>query len=200
MGDDLADVARRHVESMVARLEGENDFRPFLTLNGAAAGHVYLSLDMPDRDHPKKKDDVGDVIAAVLAAYRASEAVFCSVTWAVFAKRDEKLGEVAPSDDPRRVEMVFMLQVDLDKGDTFHNAEVIRRDGRVSLGTWEASSQQVRASGRFGDAMHMGMTLGADMPEAMTSYIDAQLRAGDEMKVLRPMINALRQFRKGVQK
>ena len=88
----LITMARTHIESLVADLEGEDDFMPFLTYNGTSGGEPssgYVGLEMPDVE---QRDDIADIMMAILAIYRATEAVFASVTWTVSMSRRRSRG------------------------------------------------------------------------------------------------------------
>ena len=192
---DLIDIARQHVESLVADLEGEADFMPFMTYLGTARGEPtsgYVGLPMPDDAH----DDIADVMMAVLAIYRATEAVFSTVSWQVAMSRDEiKDPKVMPSEHPDRVEAVFMLHVSPD-GDSFYNAKVIRADGRVTLEDWDVGPQVERADGRFANAIHNGILMGAALPPEMIKFIDARIEDEPE-SLIQPFMRAMNRLRKG---
>lgn len=194
---NLLDMARSHVESLVADLEGGDDFMPFMTYNGTARGEPstgYVGLAMPDNE---ERNDIADVMIAVLAIYRATEAVFASVSWAVTVMDKAELDnpKVMPSEHPDRVEQVFVLHV-APEGDTFHSATVNRIDNRVVLGDWEVGKQVERAGGRFGDAMHMGIELGKNLPPEMIVFIDRAMEKNDEAEdLIRPFLRAMRSMR-----
>ena len=194
---ELIDSARKHVESLVADLEGEADFMPFMAYDGTTRGEPstgYVGLVMPDNE---ERNDLADVMIAILAINRATEATFASVSWAVTVQTREELDGKMPSEHPDRVEVVFMLHV-APEGDTFHQARINRIDGRVVLGDWEVSKQKGEAGGRFADAMHMGIDLGQNLPPEMIRFIDARIDEDPEALV-QPFLRAMGHIRRGDQ-
>ena len=189
----LIDQAREHVEALVADLEDEDDFMPFLTYNGIAQGEPssgYVGLQMPENE---QRNDIADVMMAILAIYRATEAVFASVTWAVKTATADEL-DVMPSEHPDRVEQVFMIHVTPD-GDAIHSARVTRVQGRVQLGDWEAIEGLQRVGGRFADAIHNGITMGAQLPPEMITFIDARVADDQVEELVGPFLRAMRTIR-----
>ena len=191
----LIDDARTHVESLVADLEGEDDFMPFMTYTGTARGEPstgYVGLDMPEGE---QRDDIADTMMAILAIYRATEAVFASVSWGVSVpKEDIDKPHMMPSQHPDRVEMVFMVHVTPD-GDAFHTAPVHRAENRVTLGDWDINSSTERMGGRFADAIHNGITMGAQLPPGAIRFIDARMANGEVQELVGPFMRAMRTIR-----
>lgn len=188
----LVEDARRHVESLVEDLEGNDDFMPFMTIVCHDDKVAYVGLEMPDEEG---KGDIADVMAAMTAAYRAKEVVFGSVSWMVKSAKKEGLG-MMPSEHPDRVEAVFLLHITGD-GDTMHHAEVRREDGTVFLDTWDSFEADSNVSGRFGTAIHMGMKLSANLPPEMVEYMEANFAVGKEEEVVGPMVRAFHHLRMG---
>jgi hypothetical protein len=189
----LVEEAQHHVESLVADLEGDNDFMPFLTIACLDDKVVYVGLAMPGEEG---KNDLADVMGALTAAYRAQEVVFASVSWMVKADSREGLGHRMPSEHPDRVEAVFLLHVTGDMNDIMHSAEVRRTNGRVTLGAWD-SFDATEVAGRFGEAIHRGMVLSANLPPEMVAYIEANFAAGNDEEVIGPLIRAFHTLRTG---
>lgn len=181
---DLVTIAHRHVIDMVGTLTGEDDFLPFMTFAGPG-GNGYVGLMMPEEEG---KNTVADTMMAMLMVHRATEAIFASVVW--IAPMDNRPGQ--PKDHPDRQEHVLLLHVTPD-GDLGQTAPLTRTGGRVSLGTWE----EIRVGGgRFAEAMHTGMSLGAKMPQQLIEVIDEQIKDGADLQaILNPVLHALHHVR-----
>ena len=83
-----------------------------------------------------------------------------------------------------------MVEVNED-GDATHSAEVARRNNMVHLGEWVSYDESHEMSGRFGNALHMGMDLGQALPPDMCEYIDAELDAGREQTIVSNLVQLL---------
>ncbi len=195
----LLDDARESVLSKVANLEGDDDFAPFMLINGAKT--AYVALEMPEWGQPR--DNVADVMTALLAAHRATEAVFASVAWMLSIAPEERQewGNRSFEEHPNRQEAVFLVHIGTGNRDGFHTAPVQRTGNKVSLGEWEdMTGERATAGGRFANAMRAGMQIGAMIaadPE-MVEYIDKAMAADDPVwTVLAPMISAFRRIRAG---
>lgn len=191
---ELLDHARDHIERMVATLSGDDDFMPFMVLNGAK-DHLYVGLPMPDEG----RDTIADVMVAILTVYRATEAVFASMAWSVMAHKREEI-KVAPSQHPDRQEIAFLVHVG-PGADACYTAPVIREAGKVGLGLWSGEADEDGAleniGGRFGDAMHMGIRMGSDLPIEMCAFIDEALERDDLDAVIAPFLRAMNHVRSG---
>lgn len=184
----LLEHAQRHVASMVADLEGEQDFMPFMTIRDRDTGGVaYVGLMMPSGGD--EKDGIADVMTALCAIHRTTEAVFVCTSWQVTCKNSgdpeaQKYAQsLPPSQHPDRVEVVFAHEATPD-GDLYSSAQVIRQNNGVMIGEWSEGSRSQNVGGRFGDAIHMGIRLGADLPPEVSSWIDEQIAEGNQEELL----------------
>lgn len=198
---ELMEIARRHVESLVEDLKGDEDFMPFLNILTHDRQIVYAALEMPEGE---ARDGVADVMMALCAIHRGTEAVFASTVWMVTRKADAD-GEwpdmegIVPSQHPDRVETVFLASISGArlKGTTY-SAPVIREDNTVRLGEW-TDSEGVGMTGRFGDAIIAGMKFGEKFPPEMCEYVDAELAADRGQEVVTSLLRAISSARTGVQ-
>jgi hypothetical protein len=195
---NLIEYAQRHVESLVKDLTGNDDFMPFMTIQGRDdPGIVYAGLMMPgDSDG---KDSIADTMMAICAAHRAVEAVFVTVSWMVMRNKDDEDFDDLPgrlSEHPDRVEAVFIAQRNADGAGSTHSAPVIRENGTVRIGEWTAM-EGAGISGRFGDAIHNGMDFGKRLPPEMCEYIDAEMQAGRGEEIVRAIVRQLNVVRTG---
>lgn len=199
---DLISNAQGHVESLVKDLTGEDDFLPFMLVNGIVndePGHIYVGLDMPGLDG---RDDIADVMMALVAMYRATEVAFASCSWILTGlspQEREEWGNRSFADHPARKEMVFLLY--LGEGgahNQFFTAMVTRADNKVSLSEWADATHNAQTQGRFAEAIRAGLHLAKDMPPEMTDYMTRAMAEGQEQQaVLAPMIQAFRRVRSG---
>jgi hypothetical protein len=186
----ILDNAKRHIESLVTELEGDDDFMPFLiTRRDDKEFYVGLAA-MAD----ETKDDMADVMFAAVAVTRAEEAVFASVSWTVHQDKDEEEITVRPSRHPQRQEAAVIVHTTRD-GDAMHLANVYRRAATgVLLGAWEEAKV---GGGRFADAMRAGVKMGTTMPEEMAEYCQAAIDSGNIEAVLCLAMSAFRKIRTG---
>jgi hypothetical protein len=63
-------------------------------------------------------------------------------------------------------------------------------NNKVILGEWSSPSLG-GVGGRFGDAIHMGMDLGAKLPPDMCDYIDAEMADGKAEELVATWLRAL---------
>lgn len=188
---ELLEDTRKHVESLVEDLTGDDDFMPFMVCEGRE-GTAIVGLMMPDND---ERDDMADVIAAMLAAWQATEAVFASAAWAVMGAIPMDIGPaVLPSQHPARQEIVFVVHAG-SGGDEFQSAPLNRMDGKVSMGEWTGEPQEAQLGGRFADAMHMGIHLGANLPAAIADDLREVAKTVSLEEAIRPLVGAFRRLR-----
>jgi hypothetical protein len=195
---ELINRAREHIGSLMADLEGDDDFMPFMLITGPKED-VYVGVVMPKWGSPR--DDIADVMMALLAMHRATEAVFASSAWMLSVSSEEERkqwGNRSFEEHPDRKEGVFMVYAG-PAGDQFHAAPIIRENNTVTLGDWTGGEYDGEhpMAGRFGKAMHRGLQLVRDMPAEMVEMIEAAVAAGDEEAVMAPMMNSFRRIRTG---
>lgn len=190
---DLLKYAQDHIVSMMTDLEGDDDFMPFMTVRHARTNEVcYVGIMMPQDDD--QKDMVADVMTAVCAIHRTNEAVFCCTSYMVSARADDpedlaRAESTRPRDHPDRVEVVFAHEATPD-GDRFVTAPVIRRNNGVVLDGWSEEKRGQNNRGRFGDAIHMGIRMGAEFPPEMCDYVDSKMAAGEVDEVIASFLKA----------
>lgn len=165
----LVDIAKKHAESMVAELSGEEDILPFVSLIDRDDRLHIAGIVMPAED--EGKDAVADMIVALCILHQPKEITFICTAWMV-ASTDGKLPEARPSQHPDRKEIVFVLStsVDADGEVSMISAPVIRENNLVGLGLWDSPSKG-RSSGRFGEALAFGVGAAARIPEDMRAML-----------------------------
>jgi len=184
--------AQQHIESLVQDLRGEADFMPFLITRRGGQEFYFGLAAMAD----ETKNDIADLMGAAVTVTQPDEAVFASVTWMVQAPKGTN-PEFRPSEHPDRKEVVMVLHVTRD-GSCMYSAALHRRDNRVLLGAWDRLGAEA-TGGRFADAIHAGMKVGAAIPEDFQQWCQERIAAGKFDEVLRPAMNAFRKVRTGVE-
>ena len=186
----LVDHARQHIASLVADLEGDNDFMPFMTLRDREGRVIYAGLMMPDG--ADEKDGISDVMMGLCMVHRAVDVAFVSTSWMV-TRRVYENGQpkdwdgTPPSQHPDRVEVVVLVHITPD-GDQFYNAPVTRQNNKVSIGEWDAGGV---TGGRFANAIKTGMMLGTKIPPSLHDYMDAEIEAGRSEELVRMLLRQL---------
>jgi hypothetical protein len=196
--NELVEAARDHITRRVDDLEGDDDFMPFMLVNGPT-DRVYVGIDMPRFGSPR--DDIADVMMALVVTHEGTEAVFASMAWTlrdITAEERKQWGNRDFGEHPNRVETVFMVYAGPDDRDEFHSAPVTRENNMVRLGVWVSPDAfDYRMGGRFSNAMHAGIGLARNMPAEMVEFTRQQVAAGNERDVMKHLIRAYRRVRTG---
>jgi len=192
MSEALIDQARISIAVMMEDLEGEEDFIPFMTIRSRDTNRtLYVGMDMPGDN----KDLVADTMTVLCATHRAAEVVFASVAWMVTKSNPASRTQwVAPSKDPDRVETVFILEAKEDAMVT-HTAPVTRENNAVRLGEWSSFPATADVTGRFGDAIRMGMGWGRSIPPDLGEFIDTEMAEGRGERIITGLTRTLRSER-----
>jgi len=190
----LLERARTYIAAAVGDLRGDNDFMPFMTY--VAHDDTVGFAGLAAMGEQAERDGLADSMIGMLAVNRAREALFASCVWHVQAASREALGGKMPSECENRVEQVFVLHVDPDGNDHFHFANIHRIGGRVTLGLWRHELAVKGAGGRFGEALHIGIRMGRDMPPEMVAFIDAHMEHNFD-QMMSSIVKAIGKHRRG---
>ena len=187
----LVKDAQNYIERVMRELSGDDDFMPFLTMRNAAGEVAFIGMMMPDG--AELKNDVAETMVALCMMYRPVEVAFATVAWMVMlpggsASDAEK---VTPSEHPDRVETVFITAHTTEGNTGFTSANVIRENNMVGVGVWEDFKSGQLAGGRFGNAIQLGIELGAKIPPEMCAWLDEQIAAGEAQNVILMLKNAV---------
>jgi len=182
---ELVEHARQFIERQVEELRGEDDFMPFMTYTAHDGTVGFIGLAAMGEQ--AERDGLAASMTAVLTIYRATEALFATCAYMVRVQTREEMKGLTPSQHPNREERVFMHHVDPEGVDRFHSAKIHRIKDRVALGAWETEYGEDTAmkdvGGRFGDAIHMGLTMGSQLPPEMIAFIDAHIEENSDQMV-----------------
>ena len=66
----------------------------------------------------------------------------------------------------------------------------------MTLGDWEINSPSQPTGGRFADALHNGITMGAQLPPEMITFIDRRMANGEVQELIGPFLRAMRTIRR----
>jgi hypothetical protein len=178
---ELFEDVQKHVEHLVSELEGNADYMPTMLARDHEGKVLVVGILLPD--DADGKDMAAAAMAAVCILYRATEAAFTSAAWRVIS-RDGKMPDLPPSECPDREEVVMVSAARLDGSKALLFAPLIRENNKAGVGLWEDGSEGGRLAGRFMDAMRMGIKMGQLIPPDLAAWMDQEIAAGREPKVL----------------
>lgn len=181
----LFEDVQKQVENMVGELEGEADFLPMMIVKDRRDQILCIGLVMPDES--AGKDVVAGSMAAVCALYRAKEAAFTCVAWMVQREPGQPMPDKMPSQCEDRQEIVILTAVKADGTSAMFHAPMIRENNMCGVGLWNDLGPEMNASGRFVDAMQAGIAIGQNVPPDMAVYLDEQIEAGREARLVAMM-------------
>ena len=189
----LTESVQRYIENMVQDLKGDEDFPPFFIIKDHQGTNRILAVEMPEG--ADAKDKVANMLAALCALHRVTEAALGAVGWMVKVDKDD-LGLVVglpPSQDPRRVEVVMLTIASVEDDSLMYTADLIRENNLVGVGLWEPSPAAADCQGRFVEAIELGISFGQMLPSEMTEFFDEELGHGREQELIAMMTRAVEQ-------
>lgn len=181
----LFEDVQKQVEEVVAGLQGEDDFMPMMIVKDHRERILCIGLVMPQE--ADAKDLLAASMAAICALHRATEAAFTSVAWMVAREPGKKMPDKPPSECDDRQEIVVLAAVKADGTQALFSAPMIRENSMCGVGMWEGLGEGEGSGGRFIKAMKVGISTGANMPPDMAEYVDAEVDAGREGKLVAAM-------------
>lgn len=176
---------RRHVETVVQELEGEQDFLPLMAVRNHRDELAIAGLMMPDE--ADAKNFLADTMAAICTLHRATEVAFTSVAWMV-APVDGKMPDLPPSQCADRQEIVMITMVDAEGEASIHTAAMVREAGKCGVGLWEEMPGAAKGAGRFVNAIRLGIAMGQKIPPDMCDYLDREIAEGNSEKLVNMMV------------
>lgn len=180
----LFEDVQKHVEHAVAGLTGSDDFMPLLVVRDHQDRDLAIGMTWPgETGVGGSKDMVAASMAALCCLHRAKEAAFASVAWTIRPKPGEWDG-TAPADSPDREETVMVAAIHGDGSSTLFTAPMVRENNLCGVGVWDQSPKGAVAGGRFAEAIRHGMVMGENIPPDMAAYIDSEMEAGHEGKMV----------------
>lgn len=186
---EILDKAQQFVEHSTLTLTGEEDFIPFIIVTDDSDKEFFVGFtSMPSS--PESKDSLADMIMALCIVYGAAKAAFGSTAWYA-----EGSGDLPPSQRPDRKEIAVVSAATCDGIVGIRVAPVVRESNKVGVGLWE-EMPTVAASGRFAEALHMGLKLSRKMPPATREFLRGLLEAGMEEEILRSTAGIITEARR----
>lgn len=170
---DLVEHGKDVARSSFSQLTGpDDDILPMLIWKGPYGLGMMPLLEMSD---DAAKDNLATQMTTMLAISRATEAVQVTTNYMVKVPVVEGKAELGlmPSEHPDRIEGVGVMYMSQDNGDRMVHAEVSRSSAAPTLGDWEDGEElSGRMEGRFGNAVHLGLSLGKNMPPHIAEIVD----------------------------
>lgn len=181
-GFSLIEHAKTVVRKEASELEGPDDDIPPMFLWLGAHGYGIMPIaDLMKGD--EEKDKLTVVMTAALVVGRATEAIHISTAWMAqvdtstlspeeLERMKQGYANPRPADRPDRIEAVVLTHITTDT-DSLVDARVTRhKDKPPELGEWETRSYETGSlGGRFGDAIHLGLSMVKELPPELIDII-----------------------------
>lgn len=167
--------AQQFIEFSSLSLTGKEDFVPFVMITDERDKEFFIGFEqMPT--NPEAKDQLADMIIALCVVHGAVEVAFGSAAWAAEASLDDDSG-VPPSERPNRKEIATVVAANAAGINDVSIASVVRENSKVGIGLWEKLPADAM-TGRFAEALHMGIRLSAKMTPEVRGFLREQIEAG----------------------
>jgi hypothetical protein len=184
--------AQQFVEFSTLSLEGNDDFIPFVMVMDERDKEFFVGLGhMPTE--PDGKDRLADMIMALCIVHGAVEVVFGSSAWSATTSPDDD-SDLPPSQRPDRKEVAYISAANREGIRAIRVAPMVRENGKVGVGLWEQLPIEA-ISGRFAEALHLGIKLSSKMPTEVRDYLREQIEAGLIEEVVNSTANVITEAR-----
>lgn len=185
--------AQQFIEFSSLSLEDREDFVPFVIVTDERDREFFVGFqEMPTE--PKDQDQLADMIMALCVVYGAVEVAFGSAAWSAEADVDDD-SDVLPSQRPDRKEVAIVSAVNSGGVKDVSIASVVRESGKVGIGLWE-QLPAVAISGRFAEALHMGLKLSAKIPSEIRDFLREQIEAGPVQGIVGSTMSVITEARR----
>jgi hypothetical protein len=172
---EILDKAQQFIEFATLSLEDEEDFVPFVIVIDERDKEFFVGFgEMPTG--AEAKDALADMIMALCIVHGATEVVFGSSAWSVEPSTKEDI-DLPPSENPKRKEVAIVSAANSAGVKDVRIASMVRESGKVGVGLWEQLPLS-SATGRFAEALHMGIKLSSKIPPEIRDYLREQIEAG----------------------
>jgi hypothetical protein len=184
--------AQQFIEFSSLSLENKQDFAPFVIVTDEQDREFFVAFeDMPT--DPEAKDRLADMIMALCVVHGAVEVAFGSAAWSAETSAEED-SDVPASQRPNRKEVAVVSGATSAGVKDVRIASVVRENGKVGIGLWEQLSL-AEISGRFAEALHMGLKLSAKMPPEIRDFLREQIEAGLMREIVSSTMNVITESR-----
>jgi|694.fasta_scaffold05332_16 hypothetical protein len=168
-------TAKEFIEFSSLSLEGKDDFVPFIIVTDDRDREFFVGFaEMPT--DPEAKDQIADLIMALCVVHGAVEVAFGSAAWSAETPVDDD-SDAPPSERSNRKEVAIVSAANAAGVRDVRIASVVRENGKVGIGLWE-QIPPTAMTGRFAEALHMGIKLSAKIPPEIRAYLREQTEAG----------------------
>lgn len=186
--------AQQYIEFAAMSLEGDDDFIPFVIVTDERDREFFVGFGhMPDE--PEGKDHLADMIMALCIVHGAVEVAFGSSAWSALTSVDDN-SDVPPSKRPNRKEVAYISAANSAGITDVRVASLVRESGKVGVGLWE-QLPLVAATGRFAEALHMGIKLSSKMPSEVRDFLREQIEAGLMEEIVSSTMSVIAKARLG---
>ena len=187
------DKAQRFIEFSSLSLEREEDFVPFVIVIDERGKEFFVSFGhMPTE--PEAKDQLADMIMALCVIHGAVEAAFGSAAWSAKTSVDDT-SDLPPSGRPNRQEVAVISAASSAGVQAVRIASVVRENDKVGIGLWE-QLPRTAATGRFPEALHMGLKLSKKMPAEIRDFLREQIEAGLIEEIISSTLDVITEARR----
>lgn len=191
---EILKKAQRFIEFSSLSLEEKEDFVPFILVADENGGEFFVGFaQMPTE--PEAKDRLADMIMALCVVHGAVEVAFGSAAWSAETAIDDD-SDVPPSERPNRKEVAIVSAANSAGVKDVRIASVVRESGKVGIGLWEQLPAAVAATGRFTEALHMGIKLSSKMPAEVRTFLREQMEAGLAEEILKSTVSVITEARR----
>lgn len=185
--------AQQLIEYSTLSLHGQEDFVPFVIVTDERDKEFFVGFGhMPD--DPEGKDYLADMITALCIVHGAVEVAFGSSAWSAVTSVDDTL-EVPPSQRPNREEVAYISAANAAGISEARVASLVRENDKVGVGLWE-EVPMAGATGRFADALHMGIKLSSKMPAEVRDFLREQMEAGLMKEIVSSTMSVIAEARR----
>ena len=190
---EILEKAQRCVEHSTLDLSGNQDFIPFVIVVDEEDRDCFVGFtSMPEDD--EAKDVLADLITALCVVHGAVQAAFGSAAWAAATTLDDD-SDLPPSKRANRQEVAVTTAATAAGISGIRVASLVRENNKVGVGLWEQYPPEA-ASGRFAEALHLGLKLSKRIPPSIRAFLREQIEAGLEEEVLRSTAGVISEARR----
>ena len=190
---EILKKAQQFIEISTLSLENKEDFVPFIIVIDERDKELFSAFaEMPS--DPEAKDRVADMIMALCIVHGAVEVAFGSSAWSAETTVDDD-SNLPPSQRPNRKEVAYVSAANREGIRAVRVASMVRESGKVGVGLWEQLPAEA-ISGRFAEALHMGIKLSSKMPTEVRDYLREQIEAGLMDEIVNSTANVITEARR----
>lgn len=193
----ILEKAQQFIEFSSLSLEGKEDFVPFVMVMDERDKEIFAGFEqMPNE--PEGKDRLADMIMALCIVHGAVEVVFGSSAWSAETSVDDD-SDLPPSQRANRKEVAYVSAANREGITATRIASMVRENGKVGIGLWEQLSPGMM-TGRFAEALHLGIKLSSKMPPEVRDYLREQIEDGLMEEVVNSTANVITEARRTAMK